>query len=198
MSDPEAQAKSLVASLKAELEDTERLAIVLDTGIGNLEEHAYELMKAIEEMAEKEGFKGRLDIITGEGIMLRERVDEYMRENKNAKVRGIIDVKDQRHYDTRFARDRELSKRIRLVAVDDEEVPNADSSNMQYIYALPIIESSLGETIDPRYIQDTELTPGEEGSIITSIRKLLKSEETVPIRELEKRFREDAEFLRNA
>ena len=182
----------------AKLKDGERLGVVIDTSIGNLDDHAYELIRELEDMAERDGLKGKLDILTGEGPILAGRVNDYLRRNKTAQIRGVINTEDQRRYISQFQKKAEFSQRIKLVAVDDTKTPNTDSANLHYIALLPIIESSLAGTPDLTPIPHTEAKQGGIDSIITSIRTLLPAPEPVPMYDLELRFKEDAGFLRNA
>jgi len=174
-----------------------RLGLVVDTSIGNWGKYGGDLVREIEEMAQREGFNGRLDILIGEGSELLARVNQYLGDNPNARVRGVIHKKDQRNYSKKFERKESLKERIRVVAVDDEGVKNANSKALHYIPMLPIIEISLSENV--RHLPYTHTTRGpDSGIIISNIILMLPSVDPVTPQELESRFTEDAAFLNDA
>ena len=189
-------ARSFVDSVHAEvakLEEGQRLGIVLDTSITNLRDYAPALIRELEAMAEKEGFKDKLDIIAGEEPALLIQVYDYLGRNKNAIVRGVIKYGNIQNYNSRFHR-AELSERISLVAVNDANVQNTDSANLHYIPILPIIASSLtGELRPIPYINKED---GE--GIVTSILTILPPAAPVLQDSLEELYNEDSEFLSNA
>jgi len=194
-------AESLVGQLKA-LPEGQRLGLVLDTSIGNINDHANGLIQEIEDLAEREGLSGKLDIITGQGAELRSRVNIYLREGKKKKekriVRGVIHTRDQRSYEVQFGKNEDYKDKIKLVAVDDEKIQNPereDSASAHYVPILPIIEASLTGEVGP--IPNTKTESTEEG-IVRSIIKLLPAEAPIPFHDLDSMFEEDKEFLKNA
>jgi hypothetical protein len=192
-------AESFIESVRGELASLskdQRLCIVIDTRIANLDEHAHSLMLELEALAEREGFGGRLDIIMDGYPVLLGQLNEYVMRNENAVVRGIIRSQYQRQFERTFNRMPEPRKhQVRLVSVEDAEVPNTDSNHMHYVPLLHLVNASLTGTLEPTPYASSRR--GEPGSIIAGI-ITLQPVEPIPMSDLEMRLEEDAVFLRNA
>jgi len=175
----------------------QKLGLVLDVSIGSLDDHGHELISELENLVEREEFKGRLDIITGSGDELLGKVDAYLRKNKNGIVKGLLHYRDQKNYEKHFSREG-FKHRVELVSVDDEKIQHLgseDSEALTYIPIFALIEASLTgimELLPYMYIY-----PAEEGSIISLI-VTLQPAPPIGVDELEEKFKEDAEFLRSA
>ncbi|PIU41941.1 MAG: hypothetical protein COS99_02895 [Candidatus Omnitrophica bacterium CG07_land_8_20_14_0_80_42_15] len=195
----EAQASSLVDSIKQEvagLEEGKRLGIVIDTGIANLGEYGPSVVEELRQVAGREEFRDKLDIITGEGSVLLGEVNQYLREDANRVVRGIIRNNSASIYNKQFNKEG-FSRRIRLVAIDDLKIQNSDVNSLGYVPIIPILEFALrGGNIQGLPSVKT-VEPGQ--GIISSIVTLdLPSAERVPEDRLRQLYNEDQSFLSNA
>jgi aminomethyltransferase len=190
----EAWATTFVNSVSAQADalrkQDKKLCLLVDTSIANLENHARDsLIATLEAMARQKGF----DLLYNHdaGVLAGE-ANRYLREHPNAEIRGVIHTNAQRQYTTRFSGKAELEERIKLVAVNDEQV----AGSLHHVPLLPIIVSSItGETED---IPGTEHKPGD-GGIIVSIRDLLPAATPLTIDgDLKDLYREDARFVASA
>jgi len=206
-------AKSYVASVRAELatlkEQGKRLGIVIDATIGNLGMHARGSEGLIEElraMARREGFEN-LDvfIVEGQGHAAAQ-IEKYIEKHKGEViVRGVVRemIREDDSLPTpleKLAQDEErpeFKEKVRLVAVNDTNVPNADPDNLYYFPILPMIQRSLTGTEVP--IPHTSVRAGEEGGIIMSIINLeLPETEPIDSKLLKQLLEEDAAFVNMA
>jgi len=190
-----AWANSFATSLGTEVDrlpEDAQLGLVIDESVANVGEYIDDFIAELEEVIRKKGWGKKVVIIRGTGRRLVEGVSVHLRRNKDNRIRGMVNVRSQRRYEIQFGG--ESIERIRLVAVNDESVPNTEEEDLRYIPLVQIIDAAFLQDSQavPEY---TKVDPGEEGSIITAIITLLPAGERPEPQELRSLFEEDAKFV---